>query len=362
MESATQIFESLSTSFRWTLMTNRDTPRTERWRRAGAEVIRFSFDENRGAVGRVIQLGQAAVRALGSRADVLHANDIRAAQILLPAASLRRGAYVLTLRDTKAEGDGYGAHWHRVAKRLDALVTLSDDMARQVAARLPVADENLFTIASIVDLDKFIPLDAQRRCTVRASLGLGDQEIAIGIVAGVFSKKRQLEVISRVLPYLEDLPVRLHLIGDFDPDADVYAKSCASAAASAGCESKVVFHGYRDDVAHWLSALDIVLVASEREGLARCMIEAMACGTPVVSMDVCSAREILEPTRAGIVVGMDDWAGMVRVLRDLCNAPSRCAAMGRAGREAAVAKFSGQEVADRWHRLYMRLASQSEGA
>ena len=42
MESATQIFETLADDFRWTLLTNRETPRTERWRAGGARVVRFA--------------------------------------------------------------------------------------------------------------------------------------------------------------------------------------------------------------------------------------------------------------------------------------------------------------------------------
>ena len=85
------------------------------------------------------------------------------------------------------------------------------------------------------------------------------------------------------------------------------------------------------------------------------MIEAMACGTPVVSVDVCSAREMLEPTGAGIVVGLNDWSALAAELRKLCNDPDKRAKMGRAGRDAAVARFSTQRVADDWRDLYARL-------
>ena len=358
MESATRIFEELTDDFRWTLITNRETPRTERWRAAGARVIRFDFREEAGKMARGAQLGLAAARALAVHADVLHGNDIRGVQLLLPAAQLRRRPLALTLRDTKPEDARYGGNWHRVTRRLNALIVLSDDMARRVGDRLPVPAKRRHTINSIVDLEVFKPSDLADRAALRARLGMGEKECHIGMVAGVFDKKQQLEVIRDVLPQLADLPVRLHLLGDFQPETDAYARSCADMVDAQGLGDRVIFHGFRSDVADWLTALDIAVVASQREGLARCMIEAMACGTPVVSVDVCSAREMLQPTGAGIVVEINDWDGITAALRDLCNAPETRAAMGRAGRKAAVLRFSKLRVADDWRDLYAQLSGK----
>lgn len=355
MESATRIFEALAGDFQWTLMTNRETPRTARWRAGGARVVHFAFDEEGGKIRRGAQLCLAAARTMALRADILHGNDIRGVQVLLPSAQLMGKPLAFTLRNMKPENEKYDIHWHRVARHLDALITLSDDMARRVEDRLPVPAARRHTISSIVDLDTFRPLDPTKRAALRTRLGMGTQDFAIGMVAGFFDMKRQLDVIRKVLPRLADLPVRLHLVGDFHPQTDSYSRACADTVAAQGLEDRVVFHGFRSDVADWLAALDIVLVASQREGLARCMIEAMACGTPVVSVDVCSAREMLEPTRAGIVVGPDDWAGLAATLRALCADPEIRVAMGRAGREAALAQFSTQQVAQGWRDLYTRL-------
>jgi glycosyltransferase involved in cell wall biosynthesis len=355
MESATLIFEALAHEFRWTLMTNRETPRTARWRAGGARVVLFTFNNDAGKIVRGAQLSLAAARALTMRANILHGNDIRGAQALLPAAQLRRLPLALTLRDTKPTDKRYGAQWHIVGRRLDALIMLSDEMGQREGDRLPVAASRLHTINSIVDLDTFCPLEPEQRTTLRARLGIGTEECAIGMIAGVFDKKRQLEVIRELLPQLADLPMRLHVVGDFQPEANAYARACADMVAAQGLEDRVIFHGFRSNVEDWLAAIDIVLVASRSEGLARCMIEAMACGTPVVSLDVCSAREMLEPTGAGYVVGRDDWMGLAAAMRDLGTDPDRRAAMGRAGRKAALARFSTQRVAEDWHDLYLRL-------
>lgn len=357
MESATRIFEALADDFRWTLMTNRETARTARWRAGGADTVLFPFDEGAGRLARAGRLTLASLRALRVKADILHGNDIRGVQVLLPAARMRKVPLAMTLRDTKPEDERYGAHWQRMARRLHALVGLSDDMMRRVGSRLPVPQDRRHTINSIVDLDQFAPVASVDRAALRGRLGIGPGDIAIAMVAGVFDKKRQLDVIRHVMPWLQDQGIALHLVGDFDPDADPYAQACAKCVDDLDLGDRVTFHGFRGNAQDWLAAADIVLVASRREGLARCMIEAMACGTPVVSFDVCSAREMLEDTGAGVVVAQDDWTGLADALRDLAGDPDRRSRLGAAGQAAARRRFDARIVAGKWRDLYHILAS-----
>jgi len=364
MESATRIFEALAEDFRWTLLTNRGTPRTERWRAGGARIMRFAFDDDASRVVRGAQLAAASAKALAIAATIgpaiLHANDIRGAQILMPTARVMPKPMALTLRDTKPPEEPYRQHWRRVTRRLNRIITLSDEMALHVAKRLPVPHEYQRTIHSIVDLDSFRPREGSERDALRTRLGIGAGELALGLVAGFVEKKRQLEVIQHLMPKLEELPLRLHLVGDFAPASDPYAKACAAAVEAGGLSERVIFHGFRSDVADWLAALDIVIVASSREGLARCMIEAMASGTPVVSFDVCSAQEMLETTGAGIVCPLDDWSAMAEGVRLLAADSVQRRAMGQVGRSTAEQTFSEDTVAEAWYDFYSELVSQSK--
>lgn len=356
MESATRIFEALAGDYRWTLMTNRMTSRTDRWRSRGAQVVHFDFHEKQTRLFRSAQLLAAATRALTIRADILHGNDIRGVQVLLPAARVKRLPLAFTLRDTKPPGEHYGRHWQTVARNLDALIMLSDDMARREGDRLLVPYQRRYTINSLIDLEAFQPLDPVERIMLRKQLNIRVDEFAVGMVAGVFEKKQQLDVIRYVLPNLNDLPLRLHLVGDYNSEG-AYAKACKDTVKSNRLCDRVVFHGFSEDIAKWLVALDVVLVASRTEGLARCMIEAMACGTPVISTDVCSASEMLGPTGAGVVVGTNDWQGLAHELRELYIEPRKREAMGQAGRMAALSRFSGSKVADEWRAVYNSLVA-----
>jgi glycosyltransferase involved in cell wall biosynthesis len=117
----------------------------------------------------------------------------------------------------------------------------------------------------------------------------------------------------------------------------------------------VTFVGYRADVAAWYRALDVAVIASEREGLARSMIESLAAGTPVVSFDVCSAREILEGHRCGLVVPHGDYAALAERIGTLLHNPSLREALGTTGAAAARTLFDPADVVRGYEAVYARV-------
>src|SRR5262249_36018612 len=132
---------------------------------------------------------------------------------------------------------------------------------------------------------------------------------AIGVVAAFEPRKAQLDFLKEAAPRLRKLlpQSRVFFVGDFAPETNDYARRCLAETEEAGLGEAVTFAGYQSEVNQWYRALDLVVVASRNEGLARCMIESLACGTPVVSFDVCSAREILEEGECGAVVPGGDY-------------------------------------------------------
>ena len=99
-------------------------------------------------------------------------------------------------------------------------------------------------------------------------------------------------------------------------------------------------------------ALDAIVIGSRNEGLARAMIEGMACGVPVVSFSVCSAREMLDDTAAGEVVLNGDHVALAEALIRLAADPKRSAEMGRCGRLVAEQKFETERVRAGYLALY----------
>ena len=357
MESATRIFEALSDDLDWILVTNADTKRTQRWRERGAKVYLLPFNDQAPRWVRLLQLLYQGILLRWliwrERPAIVHSNDIRSARSAMTANELVGLPLVHTVRDTKKKGEVYGAHWRHLGSRAAKIVALSEEMACSVGDALGLCRSQIAVINSIVDTSTFFPAREFRE-DLRRSLGLQQNEMALGIVAGLFEKKGQLRFLCDVFPSLvKRVPnIRLHLIGDFSPETESYAKACQLAVSEHGLEKSVVFHGYTAEVHKWLQALDLVVIPSEREGLARCMIEAMACGTPVVSNDVCSAMELLEYTGAGTVVPQGDYTTMINSIIELCECAGMRQVMGQRGAVIANTAFSAERVRGKWLELY----------
>ena len=87
-------------------------------------------------------------------------------------------------------------------------------------------------------------------------------------------------------------------------------------------------------------------------------LEAMACGTAVVASAVGGIPEVVSDGETGLLVPPDDPEALAGALNALIGDPARAAALGRAGRERAVAEFGWQAVAVQTARLYAELAGR----
>lgn len=352
LESATQIFEALHDAFQWTFVTNHRSAFVRRWSDRGARVVIVSAETNHGGLRRAWASARLALRlmviARFSRPDVFHANDSRSMTALLALPRVLRSRLLFTVRGTQMPDKMYGRHWREAAERCQRIVVLSHEMAAALAPRLGADPARFEVIESIVDLQRFHPREDGRQAGV----------VAIGSI-GVFAlNKGQLGLIESAAPLLRADPgrCRLRFYGDFDPVAEAYSRRCVQAVERLGLQDAVSFNGHVDDMAAAYRSMDILALPSEREGLSRAMIEAMASGVPVVSFAVCSAREMLEETGAGIVVPEGDFSAMARAISDLANDSARRAAMGAAGRAVAEQRFGAARARRAWLDLYSEVA------
>lgn len=358
MESATRIFETLCDDFSWTMITTHDSSFSQRWRESGANVVVVPFDASSSKTRRILQWIrwslQVAWAILRIQPDCVHANDIRACRIVAFPARILKAPLLFTLRDTKPSHESYGRHWYRATKYCHAVITLSEELGTEAAKRIGIPNHKITAINSIVDTDQFKPVSIEDRRIIRSAFGTNDDEFTIGVVGVIRQKKGQLALIERALPALCDrVPTaKVYLIGDFKPEADDYSAKCRDAVDRLGLADRVSFCGHTTQIADWYKALDLVLITSQYEGLVRCMIEAMASGVPVVSLDVCSAREMLEGTGSGVVVQQGDYAGLVNAVTSLASDHETREMMGSEGRKVAERCFSEQRIADAYRELY----------
>lgn len=134
---------------------------------------------------------------------------------------------------------------------------------------------------------------------------------------------------------------------------------------AAHLEKRVIVHGSmkRADVVRMLAAADVKALASvptaegKREGVPVVLMEAMACGLPVISSQLSGIPELVENMHTGILVPPGDAAGFARALEQLQHDPALRERMGQAGREKVLREYNLKENTKRL--LQMIIAAQT---
>lgn len=123
-------------------------------------------------------------------------------------------------------------------------------------------------------------------------------------------------------------------------------------------ESDVTLLGHVGDMAALLAQTDIVVLpTSYGEGVPRSLIEAAACGLPLVATDAPGCREIVEHEVNGLLVPVKDAAALASALQRLCRDPETRRRMGQASRAKALAEFDERIVFARTLAVYGELLS-----
>jgi len=187
------------------------------------------------------------------------------------------------------------------------------------------------------------PISRAPEGSVRAALGISSDAHVVGAVARLARQKR----FDRFLRAVARLPLLLRALARLS----LLRGAIESLAAELGISDRLHLLGHRDDTADVLGALEVFVVSSDREGLSNSMLEALACGVPVVSTPVSGADDALEPladgSAPGEIVGFsdDEIAG---ALRRLLADPQLRRTMADAGRRRAMERFSMDAMLERW--------------
>lgn len=113
--------------------------------------------------------------------------------------------------------------------------------------------------------------------------------------------------------------------------------------------------GHRLDMPNVFRSAYIVVLPSYREGLPKVLLEAAACGRPVVTTDVPGCRDAVSPGVTGVLVPVRNFLALADALEALVNDPEGCQSMGKAGRLLAEHSFDVRQVVSAHLNIYREL-------
>lgn len=191
-----------------------------------------------------------------------------------------------------------------VAREADRVFTVSDSL-RRVALTLGAEPDRVEVVPNGVDSERFSPVD---QAEARRRLGIPPSAKVLITVGGLVERKGQHRVIELMPGLLGEYPDLHYLVvGGGGAEGDWSVRLTAQVEAL-GLQDRVHFLGSMapDDLPVPLSAADIFVLATRNEGWANVILEAMACGLPVVATDVGGNAEIIATREVGRVVPFGD--------------------------------------------------------
>jgi len=344
-----------------------------RLRDAGIDVVVFSFRAG-GAIAESLQRAGVPVLAHRTRADGWR-GLLQAAALLVRELRARRpdivhfflpGAYLVgalcsavvrtkrvmsrrSLAHYQARYPGVRAAERQLHRRMDAVLANSRAVAAELLAE-GVPPERLGLIHNGVA----IPAVAPGRAAARARLSIADGALVMVCVANLIPYKGHRDLLAALERIRGRLPGDwlLLLVGRDDG----IGAALQSQAARAGIASHIRWVGSVGDVADYLAAADIGVLASHEEGFSNAILEGMSAGLPMVVTDVGGNAEAVVDGDCGRVVPAHAPAELGAALLEFALDPARRAACGARARARVAGHFSEARCIELYRDLYSRLA------
>jgi glycosyltransferase involved in cell wall biosynthesis len=303
---------------------------------------------------RFLQANVKMAASLARRYDVVHFANLLAALQLPLASVLARVPAVCHVRGTYPE---LRKRDRMLLRSMKKFVFVSE--ATRQAFGSPEARRCGVVIRDgIVGRD--VPsADVER---VRKDFGLSPARPTVGMIARVGRGKdfesfirsaARLSTEGRDAMFLACGPIGA------SPDDQEYYRALLQLRDQLHLRDQLLFTGPRDDVAAVFAACDVVVLASEHEGLPLSVLEAMALGRPVVASNVGGLAELIDDGISGLLVAPRNVDALTSAIRRVLSDQDLAARLGREARRRVSEQFGESTMLDRIENVYRECARAS---
>jgi glycosyltransferase involved in cell wall biosynthesis len=226
--------------------------------------------------------------------------------------------------------------------------------------RLRVPPDRLTVMGNGIDLDRFDPGSVSTGDAVAARRemgGTGPADVVVGLVGRLVREKGYPEAFAAAARLRTQNPqVRMAVIGPDEPDkADALTGADQRLAEAGG----VRFLGARADLVRLYAGMDMLVLASHREGFPRSPMEASAMGVPVIASNIRGCRQAVDDGVTGLLVPPRDPVALAQAIARLAADPAERQRMGAAARDKALECFDERHCVDLTLATYERLLARA---
>ena len=249
--------------------------------------------------------------------DIIHCHTPMGSVIARLAAASARN------KGTKVIYTAHGFHFYRgaplvnwlvyypieriLARKTDLLLTMNrEDYGRAKAFKA----KRVEMVNGVgMDMSRFTEAVPKEKEAVHNMLGL-DEDDTFAISVAQLIKRKNHSVLLEAVHKLNDPHFHLFILGDGVQEQELREK-----IADLGMEKQIHLLGFRNDVYKLCRAADLFLFASLQEGLPVAVMEAMACGLPIIASNIRGNVDLIDPGKGGWLVDPNDVDGFVLAIR-----------------------------------------------
>jgi glycosyltransferase involved in cell wall biosynthesis len=247
---------------------------------------------------------------------------------------------------------GFTAMERSLARRTDALIAVSPTVRKDLLERYRIGTAARFYVVPLgFDLTRLASLGRDDRSSARAALSLEPDARVAAIVGRLTPIKRPelfIEAAARLAA--ADTRARFLVVGGGELETALRAT-----VDSRRLSDRVLFLGWRRDVATIYAASDVVVITSRNEGTPVALIESMAAAVPGVSFAVGGVPDVITAPDLGTLVTDGDVTALAGAIQRLFDDAGRRAEIGARARRSVLERFGVDRLADDLSTLYRQL-------
>jgi len=221
-----------------------------------------------------------------------------------------------------------------VFQEADKIIAVSNELKEDIKRQYKIQEAKLITIPNGVDTNKFRPLDKEN---LKARWGIKNEKIIVSIGKLIMPKGHHL-LIKVLSEFLKNTNIKLFIVG-----TGPYMQNLKEITRKLGVSDKVFFAGevQHEELASFYNLADVFVFPSLlKEGLPYVILEAMACGVPVIASHTGGIPTAIENYKTGILVGPGNLSELNEKILEVLNDEELARRLGKKARKKVLEEFS----------------------
>lgn len=232
-------------------------------------------------------------------------------------------------------------------KKADMIMTISEFSKDEIIKYLEYPADNIHIVSAAVDHDLY---QKKRDRTILSKINLSlDQKYILYV--GSETPRQNLKFLLKAFNILKKKLPNIKLLKIGDPQSYGARKQLLSSIKDLGLQNDVIFIGYvpEDELPKWYNASDLLVYPCLYAGFGLPPLEAMACGTPVITSNISSLPEVVDD--AGIMVDPNDVNSMALNMYEILTNPGLQTDLIKKGLKRAQT-FTWDKAANETYEVY----------